>query len=566
MKHHPQRLVDMTDKDKRYSELLDKQIAQLKQESRSLEFKSNHIDHERLGKYISALSNGACLDGEDYGYLYFGIEDRTFEIKGTTFGEREEKAKGKQSLDLTLRREITPKINFQFETFFYRGNQRIVRLKIPRAKGEPTMFNWRGYIRVESNLTSLEQYPEWMRSLYNSEIDWSAEIVEGATLNDLDPKAIAVAREGYKQRYPHIAEECDRLDERAFLDKASLTIDGEITRATLLLVGKKESVTKIPHISQIVWNCEQNGETFGDIFSIPFVLSTTELLGRIRNYRFKIYPADRLIPAEVWKYDTRSILEGLHNCILHQDYTLNERIIVTETNEKLIFENAGNFYNKDYTQYIEGKKRPSRYRNRALMNAMVNIKMVDTLGYGIHNLFLRQRERFLPMPDYDGSTEIRVVLNMPGVVIDKDYSILLMENSSVSLTDAYLLDQIQKHRPLSSDAITHLRKHGWIEGKRPNVYICKSLAAKTGKKIEYSKHKGLDDNACWHSLKEALKDHNSLTRAEINTLLWNNLSDQLSDTQKKDKIRNLLHKWKIKGLIVNETHGKISSWRLKEDV
>lgn len=555
----------MTEKDKRYSLLLDKQIAESKKESRSLEFKSNHLEYERIGRYISALSNGACLDGEDFGYLYFGVEDKTFIIKGTTFGESEEKAKGRQSLDLTLHREITPKINFQFETFHYYGNQRIVRLRIPRAKGEPTMFNWKGYIRVDSNVTSLEQYPEWMRALYNSETDWSAEIVDGATLDDLDPKAILEARKGFKQRYPNRAEECDRSDDLVFLDKACLTIDGEITRTTLLLVGKIESVSKIPHISQIVWNCEQDGETFGDIFSIPFILSTTELLGRIRNYRFKIYPRNSLIPAEVWKYDTRSILEGLHNCILHQDYTLNERIIVTETNEKLVFENAGNFYHKDYTQYIEGKKRPSKYRNRALMNAMVNIKMVDTLGYGIHNLFLSQKERFLPMPDYEGSSEEKVILNMPGVVLDEDYSFLLMENTSVSLTDVYLLDQVQKHRPLSVDAVAHLRKLHLIEGKKTNLFICKSLAARTGQKVEYSRHKGLEENSCWHSLREALKDHKKLTRAEIDALLWNNLSDQLTDAQKKDKIRNLLQKWRHKGLIANEARGKISSWWLTVD-
>lgn len=554
----------MTEKDKRYSQLLDTQIAEVKKESRSLEFKSNYLEYERIGKYISSLSNGACLDGEDYGYLYFGVEDKSFRILGTTFGENEEKAKGEQSLDLTLRREITPKINFQFETFHYYGGARIVRLRIPRAKGEPTMFKWKAYIRVDSNVTSLEQYPEWMRILYNSEVDWSAEIVEGATLEDLDPKAILVAREGYKQRYPHLAKHCDTMEDSVFLDKACITIDGEITRATLLLVGKEESVSKIPHISQIVWNCEQDGEIFGDIFSIPFVLSTTELLGRIRNYRFKIYPRNSLIPAEVWKYDTRSILEGLHNCILHQDYTLNERIIVTETNEKLVFENAGNFYYKDYTQYIEGKKRPSKYRNRALMNAMVNIKMVDTLGYGIHNLFLRQRERFLPMPDYDGSNETRVVLNMPGVVIDADYSILLIENASVSLTDAYLLDRLQKRQSLSADAVAHLRKQHLIEGKMPNIFICKSLAAKTGKKVEYSRHKGLEENSCWHSLREALNDHKRLTRAEIDALLWNNLSDQLEDSQKKDKIRNLLQKWRHKGWLANETRGKLSIWWLTE--
>lgn len=31
---------------------------------------------------------------------------------------------------------------------------------------------------------------------------------------------------------------------------------------------------------------------------------------------------------------------------------------------------------------------------------MVNIKMIDTQGYGIHKMFVSQKERCLPMPDY----------------------------------------------------------------------------------------------------------------------------------------------------------------------
>ena len=74
----------------------------------------------------------------------------------------------------------------------------------------------------------------------------------------------------------------------------------------------------------------QDGQVFVDIYTIPFVLTTTELFGRIRNYRFKIYPKNLLIPTEVWKYDTESILEGMHNSIAHQKYEKGARIIVTE--------------------------------------------------------------------------------------------------------------------------------------------------------------------------------------------------------------------------------------------
>lgn len=51
-----------------YSRLLDRMIDSSKKENRYLEFKSNYQDAQHLGEYISALSNGACLDRQDYGY------------------------------------------------------------------------------------------------------------------------------------------------------------------------------------------------------------------------------------------------------------------------------------------------------------------------------------------------------------------------------------------------------------------------------------------------------------------------------------------------------------------
>ena len=155
-----------------------------------------------------------------------------------------------------------------------------------------------------------------------------------------------------------------------FLDKACLTIDGKITRATLLLVGKETSAHKLNHIAQIVWKCFQDGQVFGDIYTIPFIRTTSELLGRIRNYRFKIYPKNSLIPAEVWKYDTESILEGMHNSIAHQKYEVGARIIVTEKQDSLKFQNDGNFYEGDYKQYITGEKTPKSYRGPQALDVL----------------------------------------------------------------------------------------------------------------------------------------------------------------------------------------------------
>ena len=283
---------------------------------------------------------------------------------------------------------------------------------------------------------------------------------------------------------------------------------------------------------------------------------------RIRNYRFKIYPKNSLIPAEVWKYDTESILEGMHNSIAHQKYDAGARIIVTEKQDSLKFQNDGSFYEGDYKQYITGEKTPKSYRNPALVKAMVNIKMIDTQGYGIHKMFQSQKDRFLPMPDYDLSSSNEVILNLPGTIIDENYSLMLMENQELTLTDAVLLDQVQKGRRISSEAVAMLRKRKLIEGRLPHIFVSKNIAQATDQKVEYSKHKGLVDRKCEVLLLESLKDHGSLTKKEIVRLLWDVLSDQLNDKQKNTKIYNILRRLRETGKIVNRTTGNKSLWSL----
>ena len=311
------------DVNQKYTNLLKEQIDKIGKECRYLEFKSNYQEVDKLGRYISALSNGACLDHQDFAYLYFGVDDDTLAIKGTTFDCAKVKAVGNEALELYLRRMVVPKVNFSIIEFMYEEKERVVLFKIPAAVNEPTTYKQKPYIRVDSHVTDLTPYVDWMRQIYTSQIDWSAQIVEDATIEDLDPEAIRLARAGYKLRYPDFAEAMESWDDTTFLDKAHVTQDGQITRTALLLVGKQEKVYKLHHIAQMVWKCFQDGDVFGDIYTIPYIKATTALMGRIRNYRFKIYPQDSLIPAEVWKYDTRSILEGLHNCIAHQNYLQN---------------------------------------------------------------------------------------------------------------------------------------------------------------------------------------------------------------------------------------------------
>lgn len=71
-----------------------------------------------------------------------------------------------------------------------------------------------------------------------------------------------------------------------------------------------------------------------------------------------------------------------------------------------------------------------------------------------------------------------------------------------------------------------LRKRKLIEGRLPHIFIAKDIAQVTDQKIEYSKHKGLDDKKCEALLLDSLKDHGSLTKPEIVRLLWDVLIEE----------------------------------------
>src|SRR5690606_26099519 len=129
--------------------------------------------------------------------------------------------------------------------------------------------------------------------------------VPGATLDDLDEAAVRKARESFAQKYTNriTLEEAMSWPLTAFLDRARLTQEGQITRTTLLLLGKAESAWRLsPHPAQLTWSLEGTERAY-EHFGLPFLLNTTQLYQRIRNIQLRILPQDELLPVEVPKYD-----------------------------------------------------------------------------------------------------------------------------------------------------------------------------------------------------------------------------------------------------------------------
>ena len=125
-----------------------------------IEFKLNkgNITNEQIGEYISAMSNGAIISNKPFGYLVWGVDDITHDIEGTNFSFSNAK-QGNQDLELWIRNLLHPKINFEIFEFSYE-EKTIVLLRIPSAKGEPTHFKKKPFIRIGSNKTDLRNFPD----------------------------------------------------------------------------------------------------------------------------------------------------------------------------------------------------------------------------------------------------------------------------------------------------------------------------------------------------------------------------------------------------------------------
>lgn len=65
-----------------------KSFLSLAKETEWIEFKLNQSDPEKIGEYISALSNSAALHRKINGYIVWGIENKTYQIVGTKFRPR----------------------------------------------------------------------------------------------------------------------------------------------------------------------------------------------------------------------------------------------------------------------------------------------------------------------------------------------------------------------------------------------------------------------------------------------------------------------------------------------
>ena len=524
--------------------LLD-ELLSLPVETEWLEFKEAKTDYsfEKLGQYFSALANEANLAGRPNGWLVFGVSNNPpRRIVGTAYRHSPESL---QSLKQEISRNLSPTLSFEAVDEVIHSGQRVLLFRIPAApRGVPVAWNGHFYGRNGEALGGLSLVEiERMRAQAGN-ADWSAETVPAATLADLDPPALALARAKFAEKYPELAAEVADWDDARFLRKLKLMTGDALTRAALLLLGRPETAVWLqPAFAMITWVLKdaQGDDLDYAHFELPFLRSSEAVFGKVRNLTYRYMPPGTLFPTEVPQYDNWVIREALHNSIAHQNYALGGRINVVELPDQLLFSNLGEFLPGSVEAVIENDAPMETYRNEILARAMFDLKMIDIRGGGIRRMFREQRNRYFPLPEYLIEPERRrVEVRIFGKLLDEKYTHALIARPELTLREVMLLDRVQKRKSLTAAETKVLRAKWLIEGRAPNLYISATVADMTGQQAAYIRNRGMDKTHYKQLIVDLIRTFGPATRQRINELLLPKLPDALPEPQKLNKISNLL--------------------------
>lgn len=505
--------------------------------------------------YVAAIAN---MEG---GHLVIGVQDKTLEIVGTDLSKFNLNA---QSAVWKLLEHCTnlSSEGLSIDEYTTEDSHKTVWIiHIPKhLPRRPVYAHKKAWQRVEDSLVEMTQ--ERLAAILEEPVfeakDWSAEIVPNAVLTDLDELAVAKARVMFKKVHASKipAEEIDAWTVEELLSNSGIMIDGKLTRAAIILLGKPVSAFKLrPAVVEVTWTLRDERQEVVDYehFTAPFILTVDQILSKIRNLTMRELPGGTLFPETMKQYDDYTIREALHNAIAHQDYTLQQRINFVENPGYLYYANGGSFI-PGTLQNVLTTKGPQRYfRNECLCRAMVNFNMIDTVSRGIKKMFNEQWKRHFPMPDYEiDALNKEVGVKIYGNTINEKYTELLKENNTLTLEDCILLDAVQKRHRISEKDVVALLNRGLLEGDTSEYNISLDIAKKTKQLPYYTHNRGLDKAKLQHMILQYLQNAGSVgaKRDAIFDYLRDVLPRNKTPEQQERMVGNILAEMKEAEIVI----------------
>ena len=377
---------------------------------------------------------------------------------------------------------------------------RVVVIEIPsRPAGKVYKFEDVPLMRVGEELRPMSD-EQYRKILQEVEPDFSQQICEGATLDDLDDEAIRVMREKYATKQKN--ERFLALEKDQLLSDLDLVVDGGITNGAIILVGKESALKRLlPQAAVMLEYRNTEAQINFDnriVYRKPFFRMIDELWHDInlRNGSFPVREGPYIFDVPYFNEDV--VREAVNNAIAHRDYRSASETFVKLYPQSMTVLNAGGFPHGVTIENILTV--PSTPRNRLLADVLSKTGIVERSGQGVDKIFYNTLIEGKPEPDYSKSDDFKVELTLQAAMKDRGFALFLEsvqqtlpDDQKLSVLEVVALAKIRDGRPMAELDRKYVRKlegRGLVEkrGRTRGVFyiLSRSYYEFTGDLASYS--------------------------------------------------------------------------------
>lgn len=352
-------------------------------ESYRLEFKESLADQDSILKELCAFANTAG------GTVLVGVTDRG-EIRGLKLAPKTEAQLVNRILD-SIQSPLAPEV----ELVPVGKGKVVMRLSVPGHPKAAHAVKGKPYIRVGSVSKPMPREEFERRIREHQPITWETTLVEGATEDDIDFRAVRA----YIGRYNSARGEKLKLPPREVLlaRNCAVDVEGKLrpTRAGILLFGKRpEKFFHKTYISVARFAGRQITDTILD--SKDYYGRLMDIIDRAEQYVKGHYDImQKLVEGQaatqpIHQYPPWAVRELIVNAVCHRDYgDYGSRIMVFMLRDRIEFHSPGGFPAGITARNVLGKQFT---RNPVIARVLHDAGYIEQFGSGLDRVFGEARE------------------------------------------------------------------------------------------------------------------------------------------------------------------------------
>lgn len=436
-----------------------------KRETLTIEFKSDIgcLDEKELVSEIVGMTN------TEGGVLYLGVEDN-----GNITGVHK-KHKDPNGAMALIANKTVPSLSVRAEIIEEEGIE-VLQIQIPMSKTIIATSDGkiqRRRLKPDGSPENVPMYPYEIPGRLSSlsQLDYSAQILVGATMDDLDGnerdrlRNIIKYRKGDKSLLELTDEELDKALQLVKEEAGVLypTVTG------MLLLGKEDRIAELLPTAKAVFQVLEGTKVRKNEQTTKSLLATFELF---EEY-MKAWNPERemeygLFRVPIPEFSEAAYREGLVNAFCHRDYTVIQAVRVAVEDEGLTISSPGGF--------IEGVNLKNLLtvephgRNPVLADALKRIGLAEKTGRGIDRIFEGSIVFGRPLPDYSESTSTYVKLFIQRAEPDLAFTKMISNEEnrlgrSLPINSLLVLSALQNQRRLTIAEIVEVTNIGEIRAK-----------------------------------------------------------------------------------------------------